>query len=384
MKPIRITHIITGLSIGGAEKVLLRLLRGMDTDGFENSVVSLTDMGPLSNAIAATGANVSAMNFLKGTANVMPVVHLGTRLRTHKPDLVQTWMYHADLIGGLAARLTTNAPVLWNLRQSTLDETHSKKSTINMAKACVRLSSSIPSTIVCGSQSARHVHTDLGYDTTNMVVLNNGFDTDMYKPSHELRAAFRAKLGVSDDTILIGNPSRFDPQKDHLTFLQAAARVAQNVPNANFILCGDMVFPENQELLASIQQLGLSERVHILGTFDDIRPFYSGIDILMLSSAYGEGTPNVIGEAMSAEVPCVATDVGDSAYLIGGTGMIVPPRDVQALANTLESLSRESSDARRTKGQAARARIKRYFPLATMVQRYEDLYRRVYSQRYDF
>ncbi|MCR4378611.1 MAG: glycosyltransferase [Rhodospirillales bacterium] len=384
MKPIRITHVITGLSIGGAEKVLLRLLREMDTNGFENNVISLTDMGALSESMIATGTIVSAMNFLKGNVNVMPVAHLGAELRSQKPDLVQTWMYHADLIGGIAARLTTSAPVLWNLRQSTLDETHSKKSTIRTAMACARLSSSLPSAIVCGSHSACRVHTELGYDAANMVVLNNGFDTNVYSHSPEQRAAFRAKLGITEDTILIGNPSRYDPQKDHRMFLQAAARVAQKVPNAHFVLCGDSITSENQELSSIIKEQGLSERVHILGTLKDINPFYSAIDILVLSSAYGEGAPNVIGEAMSAEVPCVATDVGDSAYLIDDTGLIVPARNAHALADAVVSLSQDSCDTRKAKGQAARLRIKHHFPLTTMVRRYEDLYRRVYSQRYDF
>lgn len=384
MRPIRVTHIITGLSIGGAENVLLRLLREMDTNGFENKVISLTDMGALSEPITATGATVSAMSFLKGKVNIIPVTHLAAELRSSKPDLVQTWMYHADLIGGITTRLTTSAPVLWNLRQSTLDETHSKKSTLRTAMACARLSSSLPSTIVCGSQSARRVHTDLGYDATKMVVLNNGFDTSIHRHAPEQRTTFRAKLGIPENTLLIGNPSRYDPQKDHRTFLQAAARVAQKVPNAHFVLCGDSITPENQNLSSIIQEQGLSERVHILGTLKDINPFYSGIDILALSSAYGEGAPNVIGEAMSAEVPCVATDVGDSAYLIGDTGLIVPPRNAHAFADALVSLSQDTLESRKTKGQAARLRIKQQFPLATMVRRYEDLYRRVYSQRYDF
>ncbi|OEJ66647.1 hypothetical protein BEN30_11840 [Magnetovibrio blakemorei] len=381
---MRVTHIITGLSIGGAEKVLLRLLRDMDTDGFKNSVISITDKGALSESMAATGANVAAMGFLKGKVNAIPAARLGAELRSNKPDLVQTWMYHADLIGGIAARLTTSAPVLWNLRQSTLDETHSKKSTLRTAMACARLSFSLPSTIVCGSQSARRVHADLGYDATKMVVLNNGFDTDIHRHSPEQRTAFRAKLGIPEDSILIGNPSRYDPQKDHLTFLQAAARVAQKVPNAHFVFCGDSITPENQNLSSIIQEQGLSERVHILGTLKDINPFYSGIDILALSSAYGEGAPNVIGEAMSAEVPCLATDVGDSAYLIGDTGLIVPSRNAHVFAGALVSLSQDSLDSRKAKGQAARQRIKEHFPLVTMVRRYEDLYRRVYSQRYDF
>lgn len=384
MKPIRVTHIITGLSVGGAEKVLLRLLQDMDTDGFVNNVVSLTDMGPLATPIRKAGINVSAMHFHNGSINVRPMARLVAALGTDKPDIVQTWMYHADLIGGIATRLATSAPVLWNLRQTTLNETHSKKSTIRTAAACARLSYSIPSTIVCGSQAARHVHSDLGYDTTNMVVLNNGFNTDQYKNCPNQRAEFRAALGVSEDTILIGNPSRFDPQKDHKTFFQAAARIVQNGSNAHFVLCGESISPENQKLSALIQEQGLSERVHIFGFLNDISLFYSGIDILALSSAYGEGAPNVIGEGMSSEVPCVATDVGDCAYITGDTGLIVPSSDPQAFANALEELSRLSSEARKAKGRAARARIKQHFPLEIMVRRYEDLYRRVYSQRYDF
>lgn len=364
--------------------MLLRLLRDMDPQGFKNSVISLTDMGPLSRPMSAAGTNVSAMHFLKGAANVIPFARLTAALRANKPDLVQTWMYHSDLIGGIAARIATSAPVLWNLRQSTLDDHYSKKSTINTAKICARLSSSIPSTIVCGSQSARHVHTALGYDATRMVVLSNGFDISEFKFSHEQRAKFRESLGVTDHTILIGNPSRFDPQKDHLTFLQAAARIAEVAPNTNFVLCGDNITPNNQKLSSMIQEYGLSKRVHMLGALNDMRPFYSGIDIMALSSAYGEGAPNVLGEAMSMEVPCVATDIGDSSYLIGDADMIVPPRNPQALAVALMGLTQESHDFRKNMGETARVRIAQHFPLATMVRRYEDLYRRVYSQKYDF
>ena len=356
----------------------------MDRDRFVNSVVSLTDRGPLSDPLCTIGINVSAMNFLKGKVNLRPIAQLGENLRANKPDLVQTWMYHADLIGGIAARLVTHAPVLWNLRQTTLHETHSKRSTINTAKACARLSFSLPNAIVCGSESARLVHTELGYDASKMVVVHNGFDTDQFKHIPAQRQAFRAQLGIPDEAFLIGNPSRFDPQKDHQTFLQAAAYVAKKNPHAQFVLCGENITQDNSQLSATIHSLGLSDRVHILGTLKDINPFYSAIDILALSSAYGEGAPNVIGEAMSAKVPCVATDIGDSAYLIGDTGLTVPPYDAQAFADALVSLSREPHDALLRRGLAARTRIKQYFPLATMVQRYEDLYRRVYSQGYDF
>ena len=384
MKRIKITHIITGLSVGGAEKVLLRLLRNMDKDRFENSVISLTDLGLLAKPLIEAGIHVSAMNFLKGSANLGPMANLASELRSRKPDLVQTWMYHADLIGSMASLLSTRAPVLWNLRQSTLDEAHSKKSTITTAVACARLSSTLPNTIVCGSESARLVHTELGYDATKMVVIHNGFDTEQFKPSLKHRAAFRAQHNIPEKAFLIGNSSRYDPQKDHQTFLQAAARVIQDIPNVCFVLCGDNVTPENQDLSALLKDPGLTKYVHLLGPLSDIGPFYSAIDVLALNSAYGEGAPNVLGEAMSCQAPCVATDVGDSAYIIGDTGLIVAPSNPEAFADALITLSKTPQAKRKKMGKDARLRIQTHFPLSTMVRRYEDLYKRVYSQKYDF
>jgi len=384
VKRIKITHIITGLSVGGAEKVLLRLLRNMDKDRFENSVISLTDLGPLAKPLIEDGIHVTAMNFLKGSANLGPIANLALELRNRKPDLVQTWMYHADLIGSMATRLSTRAPVLWNLRQSTLDEFHSKKSTITTAVACARLSSTVPNTIVCGSEAARLVHTDLGYDPTKMVVIHNGFDTEQFKPSQKKRTAFRAQYNIPQEAILIGNSSRYDPQKDHRTFLQAAARVVKEQPAAHFVLCGDNITLENQDLSSLIKDLDLTKYIHVLGPLSDICPFYSAIDVLALSSAYGEGAPNVLGEAMSCQVPCVATDVGDSAYIIGDTGLTVAPSNPEAFANTLTTLSKTPQTTRNKMGQGARLRIQNHFPLPTMGRRYEDLYKRVYSQKYDF
>ncbi|MBL4747423.1 MAG: glycosyltransferase [Magnetovibrio sp.] len=384
MPPIKITHIITGLSVGGAENVLLRLLRNMDKNTFENRVISLTDMGPLAQHMVNDGIAVSAMNFLKGNVNFTPFAKLTTELRTNKPHLVQTWMYHADLIGGLAARLASCAPVMWNLRQSTLDKNHSKPSTITTANVCARLSSVLPNTIVCGSESARLVHTNLGYDATKMVVLHNGFDTQKFKSSSQQRTAFRVKYNIPEDAILIGNPSRYDRQKDHTTFLQAAARVIQEIPNAHFVLCGENITFSNKELSSAIQNLDLSKSIHLLGLLDDMSPFYSAIDILALSSAYGEGAPNVLGEAMSAQVPCVTTDVGDSAYIIGDTGIAVPPHTAKAFTKALIKFCKETPDQRLMRGKAARIRIENIFDLSTMSKRYEDLYKRVFSQKYDF
>ncbi len=384
MNPIRITHIITGLEIGGAEKVLTRLLSDMDSDMFENRVISLTGLGPLGQQIEEAGIKVTAMEFIKNEYNLSPLVRLSLALHAYTPHIVQTWMYHADLIGGVAAQLSTHAPVLWNLRQSTLDKINSKRTTINTARICSKLSHMVPNTIVCGSEAARIIHTEMGYDSQKMVVIQNGFDTASFAPSHEKRTAFRSGLGLEDDTILIGNPSRFDPQKDHLTFIAAAAKVAEKNTNVRFVLCGDQITPDNTQLMTWLRDHSLESRTHVLGLLENIAEFYAAMDIVALSSAYGEGAPNVLGESMASGTPCVATDVGDSSAIIGNTGIATPSRNPDAFAEALIALASETHEQRHKRGEAARAHIKNTFPLDTMVQRYQDLYHRVYSQRYDF
>jgi glycosyltransferase involved in cell wall biosynthesis len=374
---VKIAHVITGLNTGGAETMLYKLLSGMDRGTFEARVVSLTDVGPVGEKIRALGVPVRALGMRRGVPDPRGVWQLTRWLKEDKPNLVQTWMYHADLVGGLAARLAGNIPVVWGVRHSNLDPGGNKRTTIWTAKACARLSHRLPIRIVCCSETSRAVHTELGYAHKKMVVIPNGFDLTAFKPDPAARESVRQELGISKDALLIGLVGRFDPQKDHRNFVAAAARLSAAYPEVHFPLCGDGATWDNAELAGWIEAAGIRQRFHLLGRREDMPRLTAALDIASSSSSYGEGFPNIIGEAMACGVPCVVTDVGDSAFIVGDTGLVVPPRDPDALATAWRKLIELGPEGRRRLGAVARRRVEERFSLPTVVSQYQKLYRGV-------
>ncbi len=370
----KIMHVITGLERGGAEMMLYKLLRRLPRDLISNEVVSLTGEGSLAAWIRELGVPVYALGARRGVPDPRAVARLIRRLRTSRPQVVQTWMYHADLIGGLAAKLAGSIPVAWNIRQSNLDPVHSKRLTIWTAKICARLSRWIPARIICCSDAAVRIHREMGYAGDKMVVIPNGFDLEAFKPDGGARASVRTDLGIGENHPVIGLVARFDPQKDHRTFVDAASILGARLPLARFVLCGDDVTWRNQKLARWIDDAGIRDRVYLLGRRDDIARLLNGFDVATLSSAYGEGFPNVVGEAMACGVPCVVTDVGDSAWIVGDTGRVVPIRDPKALADSWLALVEAGHQVRQALGARARDRIVEQFDLEAIAGRYARLY----------
>lgn len=378
---IKVVHVITGLEIGGAEISLLKLVSNLSKDKFSNEVVSLTDTGPVANRLQDVGIPVSVLGMRRGRINPVAVLRLARRLRRTRPNLVQTWMYHADLIGGIAAKLAGRCPVIWNVRQSNLDPLHSKKTTAWTAKACAALSGYVPMRIVCCAEAARQVHSDLGYAGERMVVIPNGVELDLFKPDPDARAAMRAELGIDDRIFLVGSVARFDPQKDHETFVAAAGLLHKELPHVRFLLCGSGAVPENKRLAQWLQSAGLNDHCFLLGERSDIPRLMPALDIATSSSAYGEGFPNAIGEAMACGVPCVVTDVGDSALLVGDPEWVVPPREPARLAAAWGKLLAIDATGRAQVGQAARKRMEDQFDLLATTRQYEQLYEQVAEPR---
>jgi glycosyltransferase involved in cell wall biosynthesis len=218
------------------------------------------------------------------------------------------------------------------------------------------------------------VHTDVGYASDKMIVIPNGFDLNSFKPDREARLSVRGELGIPEDAFIIGSVARFDPQKDHGNFIKAAAILRADVPNVNFVLCGDGIIYDNAELTQWIDTKGLREHVHLLGRREDIPGVINALDIVS-STSFSEGFSNAVGEAMACGVPCVVTDVGDSAFIVGDTGRVVPPKDPAALALAWRDLIEMDEEARRRLGDEARRRIEKSFNLPIITRRYEDLYR---------
>jgi glycosyltransferase involved in cell wall biosynthesis len=374
-KPLSILYVITGLFQGGAELMLYRLLSRLDRTRFTPQVISLLDHGPIGRKIQALGIPVRSLGMKRGIPNPAVVLRLARWLRQDPPDMMQTWMYHADLVGGLAARLVGNIPVAWGIRHSDLSSETSSRLTRLTVKTCALLSQWLPDRIVCCSEASRQVHTVLGYAAEKMVVIPNGYDVETFRPNSGARASVRKGLAVSEDAPVIGMVARFDPQKDHRTFIRAAQLLHRDRPDAYFLLCGNEVTWENQELARWIDEAGLRTRCHLLGRRDDDIPnLTAALDIASLSSAYGEGFPNVVSEAMSCGVPCVVTDVGDAALIVGQTGIVVPPRNPEALAAAWRTMLEMGREGRRHMGIAARQRIRERFDIAEVVGRYEHLF----------
>jgi glycosyltransferase involved in cell wall biosynthesis len=370
---INVAHIITGLAPDGAEKMLQRLVAGMDSSIFHNQVISLTGLGPMAAKIQASGAQVRALGMRPGLPGPQYVVRLARWLRQSQPQVVQTWMYHADLIGGIAAKLSGSSSVVWNIRHSELRPGVDKRHTLWTASACARLSRRVPQRIVCCSEASRQFHAKMGYAADRMEVIPNGSDVDLFKPDAAQRSNVRGEFGISDATPLIGLIARYHPVKGHRNFVEAAGLLHRNLPKVEFLLCGEGVTIENAELRAQVIAAGIQDACHLLGQRDDTPRVLNALDIAT-SASTGEAFPNVVAEAMATAVPCVVTDVGDSRLIVGDTGRVVPSGSPAALAQAWQELWELSPELRRSLGLAARQRIEEHFSLSASIEQYQRLY----------
>ncbi len=371
-QPIRITHIITALPRGGAQTVLQQLLRRGDPRRVQMDVVSLADIGAVGERLIADGFRVRALGMRRGSPNPMALWRLAGWLRQGRPDLVQTWLYHGDLVGGLAARLA-GIPVLWNLRQTDLDPAHTGAGTLWTMRACARLSHRIPRRIVSCSEATARIHVALGYDRDRLLVIPNGVDLERFHPAAEARQEVRAALGLDANVPLVGLFARFHPQKDHASFLAAIRTVANACPEAHYLLCGEGIDGGNAVLGEWVRASGVPGRIHLLGIRDDVPHLAAALDLAVSSSSFGEGFSNVLVEAMACGTACVTTDVGDSGRIVGKTGWVVPARQPAALGQAIvDALADRPGLAAR--GREARARVEAEYSISAMVERYQNLY----------
>lgn len=368
----RVLHVITGLGLGGAEMALLRLLGALRNE-FDAEVLSLTTEEPLGAPIRALGVPVRALGRSAGVPDPRLLTGVVSAVRRFRPDLIQTWMYHADLVGGLAGRLT-GVPVVWGVHYALARDADLKLLTRVVVWINARLSRRVPRTIVYCADAGRARHESLGYDPTRGLVIPNGLDPTRFRPDPPARLAVRSALGLEPSAPLIGLCARYHPDKDHRTFLRAAAILARARPDVHFVLWGRDVEEANPVLADLVRAGGLSGRVHLLGQRDDSARLHAALDVGALSSVT-EALPTAVIEAMACGVPCAVTDVGDAAAIVGGTGRVVPPGDPAALARAWEDLLALSPAERQALGEAARRRVEERYSLEKMAAAYARLYR---------
>lgn len=364
--------IITGLNTGGAEVMLLKLLERLDKR-FSPHVISLSDVGAIGLRIEALGIPVESLGMRRGVLHPGLFFRLVGRLKELKPDLVHTWMYHADLLGGLAGRMAGVPAVAWGIRCSNLDRDKTKLSTLAVVGMCAKLSRWVPDRILSCSTVAQQPHIGRGYASEKWVVVPNGFDLTLFHPDPASRTSVRLELKIEDDAPLVGLIGRYDPFKNHAGFLKAAGILHEALPDVHFLLAGKGVDVENGELMHMIKSAGLQRTTHLLGLRNDVPRLMAALD-LFASSSYGEAFPNVLGEAMASGVPCAVTDVGDSAYIVGDAGRVVPAGDMVGLAAALEAILSLPLSERVALRNRARARVAERFEIGTVVRQYETIY----------
>jgi glycosyltransferase involved in cell wall biosynthesis len=362
--------VVTGLATGGAETMLLKLLSRIDRDRFIPSVVSLWDKGTVGPKIEALGIPVFALDINPRRPSPAGLLRLRSLVRQQQPDLLQGWMYHGNLAASMAR---FGKPMLWGVRQSLNDLRNERLLTRWVIWLNARRSRSATAIVYNSRVSARQ-HQAVGFDSAAARVIPNGFDVEQFRPDESARRELRVELGLAPHALLIGLIARYHPMKDHLSFLRAAARLAVPGGEVNFVLAGRGVDGENRALMDAVRELQLQDRVFLLGERDDVARLTAALDIATSASSWGEGFANAVGEAMSCAVPCVVTDVGDSAWIVGDTGKVVRVRDHAALAGAWHSLIESGAAARQALGQHARQRVIENFSLGAIVKQYEGLY----------
>lgn len=369
MPPRRILHLITSLDRGGAQTMLGRLVERLDRARFEPLVVSLIDGGAQGRALEAAGIRVLGLGMRRGIPSLAAVRRLRRVVRAERPALIQSWLYHADLLALVAAG---GVPVAWNIRLSSIAGERHRWQLCILRRSLVVLSRR-PACVMVNSEAGKRLHEALGYRPRRWEVVPNGFDVDLFRPDPRRRAEERRRLVLDDRQRVIGMVARVDGMKDHATFLAAASAVAAERGDVRFLLIG----AETERLAVPQRLAGVMQA---LGERDNLHELLPALDLMVLASK-GEGFPNAVGEAMACGVPCVASDVGDAAQIIAVTGAVVPPGDPRALAAAMLRLLDLPPDRLAELGAAARERIVAHYSLAAAVRRYETIYAAIAAER---
>ena len=376
---LRVLHVITGLGQGGAEAVLARLVAGARPS--RHTVVSLTDEGVHGAALREAGAEVHALGMPRGRPTLRGLLALRRLIAESRPDVVQTWMYHADLLGGLAARLAGVRAVAWGVRNSGAHLEKSSLSARLVMRLCAMLSRRVPAAIVCCADDAARRHAARGYAEDRMTVVPNGYDLSRFRPDPAAGAALREQWGAGPGAPLLGCVARWDPLKDHENLFAALAALRRGAaPQARCVLAGRGMETGNAGLAEALRRHGVEDAVVLAGPRGDIPAVMSALDVHVLSSR-AEGFPNVVAEAMACGALCVVTDVGDAARIVGEAGWVAPPGNPQALADAMAQALSEDGPARQARARQGRERVEREFSLAAMVAGYGRVWARVAGGR---
>jgi glycosyltransferase involved in cell wall biosynthesis len=351
----RILHLVTGLGVGGAEHALVRLVDGLRQQEVASHVICLNAGGPVVDAFSRLHIPLSVLD-VKGAPHRAPQ-RAARLVERFPPDIIQGWMYHANLAASLLRVWTrVQVPVVWNIRHSVADIRAEKP----LTRWVIRTGGARiwkPQRVIYNSGLARKEHRLLGYARHTDAVIANGVDTRRFKPNADARSAWRRSHQFQERDLVVGLVARHHPMKDPDNFLTAAKRVIGRFARARFVMVGTGMTRSNSALVRSIEDRQLNHSVQLLGPSEALEEVYPGFDVLVVSSAYGEGLPNVILEAMACGVPTVSTAVGDASQAVLDRRFLAEPRDPDSLARGIESILDQTQAERREIGRSCRAQV---------------------------
>lgn len=369
---MKVLHVITALNFGGAENMLAKLIEQGGTD--EPEVLSLLHPGPAADRIRATGTVIHTLGMQRGIGGPGAMVRLSRLVASIGPELIHGWMYHGSLAASFARyRLGRRVPLVWNIRHSIPDLTMESRRTRMFLKLSARISPG-PEAIVYNAHVSRGQHEAIGYSAERGAVIPNGFDTARFSRNLAARDAAGAMFGFAEGSLRVACIARLHPMKDQARLVEAVTAARERGCDIHLVLVGQGLAQPPAKLKRLIEGKLPANRVTTCGARFDVADWLPGIDLLAVPSAWGEAFPNVIGEALACGVPVVATDVGDSARIVGENGLIVPPNDTGAMTEALLAMAARSAPERAAMGSAGRDRIVNDYALEKIAGHYEELH----------
>jgi glycosyltransferase involved in cell wall biosynthesis len=367
---VKLLFLIRSLEYGGTERQFAVLAKGLQQVGHDVLALAFYGGGPLQDELQKTGIRVRQLH-KRGRWDLLPFLfRLVGILREERPDILHGYLDEPNNISILMKPFFPRMKIVWGVRSSVRDmRQHDLLSVLSFRLSCTL--SRFADAIIVNSQAGRDYHVAMGYRTDTMVTIPNGIDTERFVFDPMAREQLRSEWCVSAKQKLIGLVGRLDPIKDHQTFLKAAALLVENNWDVRFVCVGDGPTDYKASLQNLTQELGIAPYVTWIDARCDIAAIYSALDILV-SSSCSEGFSNVIGESMSCGVPCVATNVGDSAQLLAELGTIVPTKDARGL---MVGIERSLSECKQP--SLIRKRIVDNFSVKTLVYNTESLLKKL-------
>jgi glycosyltransferase involved in cell wall biosynthesis len=370
--PLRVAHVITTLVAGGTERMLQRVVLATRALGVEHEVISLVDGGAVADALRAEGVVVRSLSMRRtgSLPDVSALWRLVSMLRASEADIVQAWMYHANLLAALASPMAGTGRAVWGIRAASLPAGRERRRTIALARMSALLASALARSVIVNGERARHSHIAAGYPAARMVTIPNGYDLERWRPAPEARGSVRAELGLPAGALLVGLIANFRPIKDHRTALRAVARLRQHGFDVHLLLAGVDADLHSPALAAMIrEELGSPAAVSALGSRPDVPRLMAALDAVILTSI-DESFPNVVAEAMATGIPVVTTDAGDVRAILGADADVVAVGDHVALSDRLTYWLTASHGAREAHGDNLRSRIADRYALDSIARQF--------------